>query len=123
MARRQTVYVEGRQVHVGPAAREGEREAAAQSAQGVVPQPRRGRAERRLRGDVQAGATATRVHRAARLRLHSSLSMPRVTEPDAAEADRYGTLQVRRVQAERIHQGNAQSGLLEIGPALSRRSR
>ena len=34
-----------------------------------------------------------------------------------------GPVQIRRVQAQRVHQGDAQPGLLEAGPALSRRHR
>ena len=40
---------------------------------------------------------------------------------DAAAPDRHGAVQVRRVQAERTHQGRQEPGLLEEGPALSRR--
>ena len=40
-----------------------------------------------------------------------------------AAPDRHGAVQVCRVQAERAHQGHAQPGLLEGGPALSRRHR
>ena len=37
--------------------------------------------------------------------------------------DRHRPVQIRRVQAERAHQGDPQPGLLEAGPALSRRHR
>jgi peptide/nickel transport system substrate-binding protein len=39
--------------------------------------------------------------------------------PDAAASDRYRAVQICRVQAQRIHQADAQSGLLETGPPLS----
>ena len=48
MARRQTLYREGRAVHLGSPHREVERETAHQSAQGLVPQPRRGHRQWRL---------------------------------------------------------------------------
>ena len=41
----------------------------------------------------------------------------------AAASDRHGPVQIRRVQAERGGQDGAQPGLLEAGPALSRRHR
>ena len=53
MARRQAVHRQGRQMHLGPADRQGEREAAHQSPQVLVQQPRRGHHQRRLRGDVR----------------------------------------------------------------------
>ena len=37
--------------------------------------------------------------------------------------DRHRALQIRRIQAERIHQGGQEPGLLEARPALSRRHR
>src|ERR1700746_2957867 len=40
-----------------------------------------------------------------------------------APSDRHRPVQIRRLQAERIYQGDAQSGLLEEGPTLSRRHR
>ena len=42
---------------------------------------------------------------------------------DAPAPDRHRAVQIRRVQAERIHQGRPQSRLLEAGPALPRRHR
>ena len=42
---------------------------------------------------------------------------------DAHASDRHRPVQIRRVQAERIDQADPQPGLLEDGPALSRRHR
>ena len=53
----------------------------------------------------------------------ADLSLPCPGGADAAASDRHRPVQVRRVQAERMHQGGAQPGLLEAGPALSRRHR
>ena len=41
----------------------------------------------------------------------------------AHQADRHRSVQVRRVQGQRIHQAHPQPGLLEEGPAVSRRHR
>ena len=41
----------------------------------------------------------------------------------AHPSDRHGTVQIRRIQAQRIHQARQKPGLLEAGPALSRRHR
>ena len=89
----------------------------------VVPQPRRGRRQGRRRGDLPAEAAAAGLHRAARVGLHADLSLPCAAARDAAASDRHRAVQVRRVQAERDHQGRAQPRLLEEGPALSRRHR
>ena len=62
-------------------------------------------AERRLRGHVPPEAAAARLSRAARLGLLAGLSVPRAAGADAAAPDRHRPVQVRRVQAERIHQG------------------
>ena len=46
---------------------------------------------------------------AARLGLFAGLSLPRVAGADAAAPDRHRPVQVRRVQAERAHQGRART--------------
>ena len=79
--------------------------------------------ERRFRGHVPPEAAAAGAARAARLGLVADLSVPRAGARDAAAPDRHRSVQVRRVQAERIHQGHKEPGLLEEGPALSRRHR
>ena len=79
--------------------------------------------ERRRRGDLPTEAAAARLYRVSRVGFHADLSVPRAGARHAAASDRHGAVQVRRVQAERIHQGRAQPGLLEKGPPLSRRHR
>ena len=49
--------------------------------------------------------------------------LPCLAGAHAAAPDRHRPLQIRRVQAERVHQGCPQPRLLEAGPALSRRHR
>src|SRR5213075_3281848 len=61
--------------------------------------------------------------RALGFRLFAGLPLPRDAGADAAAPDRHGAVQVCRVQAERAHQGDAQPGLLEAGPAVYRRHR
>ena len=51
------------------------------------------------------------------------LSLPRVDQGHAHQADRHRALQVRRVQAQRVDQVRAQPRLLEEGQALPRRHR
>ena len=60
---------------------------------------------------------------AARFGSIADLSLPCVAGADAAAPDRHRAVQVRRVQAERVDQGGEEPGLLETGPALSRRHR
>ena len=78
-------------------------------------------------GDYEARfppqAAATRLYRATGVGLVAGLSLPCAAGADAAASDRHRPIQVRRVQAERVDQGGAQSGLLETRPALSRRHR
>ena len=81
------------------------REAARQPAQGLVPQSRRGHDQRRLRGHLPPEAAAAGVSRAARLGLVAGLSLPCPAARDAAAPDRHRPVQIRRVQAERVHQG------------------
>ena len=79
--------------------------------------------QRRLRGDRSTQASAAVAALAARLGLLADVPLPRAGGADAHQADRHRALQVRRVQAERRHQGHAQHRLLEEGQALSRRHR
>src|SRR5438552_3389111 len=58
-----------------------------------------------------------------RRRFHPGLSLPCPAWADAPAPDRHRAVQIRRVQAERAHQGGAQPGLLETRAALSRRHR
>src|SRR5215813_7461856 len=103
-------------MHLGSAARQIGREIARQPAPLVVPQPRHGRAKRRLRGRLQAETTAAVVYRAARVGLVADLSLPCPAGADAAAPDWHWTVQVCRIQAERGDQACAQPGLLEAGP-------
>ncbi len=79
--------------------------------------------QRRLRGILQSEAAAAGAAGAARLRLYAGLSLPRLARRHAHQADRHRPVQIRRVQGQRIHQARPQSGLLEEGPAASRRHR
>ena len=110
-------------MHLGHAARQVEREAAPQSAQGLVSQPRRGHDRWRLRGDLRAEAAAAGISDAARDRHVAGLPVPRAGARHAHASDRHRPVQIRRVQAERIHPVRQEPGLLEAGPALSRRHR
>ena len=58
MARRQAVHRQGRQMHLGSADGQGQREAARQPAQILVQQPRGGDHQRRLRGHLPPEAAA-----------------------------------------------------------------
>ena len=110
-------------MHLRPVARQGERQAAPQSAQGLVPQPRRGHDQRRRRGDLPCPSAAAGPDHPARFRLFADLSLPRVAARHAHPSDRHRSVQIRRIQAERTDQGGAQPRLLETGPALPRRHR
>src|SRR5438270_199174 len=68
-------------------------------------------------------ATAAGIARAIGFRLVAGLPVPCAAARDAATADRHRPVQICRVQAERAHQGGEEPGLLETGPALSRRHR
>ena len=59
----------------------------------------------------------------ARLRLFADLSVPCFGTRHAHLSDRHGAVQIRRIQAEPVDQGDAKPGLLETGPPLSRRHR
>ena len=123
MARRQAVHRRRRQMHLRPAARKGRGQAPRQPAQGMVQQRRRGHRQRRFRGGLSPETAAAGVAGPARLGLFADLPLPRPAGADAAAPDRHRAVQVRRVQAQRIHQGDQEPGLLEAGPALSRRHR
>ena len=123
MARRKTLHVGRRQMHLGPADGHRPGQAAHQSAQILVRERREGDDNRRLRGHLPPQAPAAGAAGAARLGLVADLSLPRPGPRDAAAPDRHRAVQVRRVQAERIHQAGEEPGLLEKGPAVSRRHR
>ena len=123
MARRQAVHRQRRQMHLGPADRQGERKAARQSAQVLVPQPRRGDHQRRLRGHLPSEAAAAGIARAARLRLVAGLSLPCVAARHAQHPIGTGPFKFVEFKPNERDQGDAQPGLLEAGPALSRRHR
>src|SRR5260221_14485257 len=91
-----------------------------QPAKGLVPQLGIDQHQRR-HGDVSPEEAAARFYRAACLGLFASLPVPRVTADNAAAPDRYRTLQVRFLQAERIDQAAPQCALLEARTTLSRR--
>ena len=94
-----------------------------ESAQGLVRQ-RRGRgAGRRHAGHLQAEAAAAGAARDARLGLYADLRLPRHRGGAAHQPGRHRPVQVRRAEAERVDQAHEESGLLEEGPALSRRHR
>ena len=78
--------------------------------------------QRRLRGDFRAEAAAAGVYRACSPSGMSPVyPVPRLAGADAPASDRHRPVQIRRVQAQRIHQGGEEPGLLEAGAALSRR--
>ena len=123
MARRQAVHRRRRQMHLGAGAGQDGGEAAGQPAQGLVRQSCRDPDQRRLRGYVRPEAAAARLSRLAGVRHVAGLSLPRVAGADATAPDRHRPVQIRRIQAERTHQGGEKPGLLEAGAALSRRHR
>ena len=100
------------------------RQAPRQSAQILVPQPRSGH---RTNGDYEVTFHLKRPQPAFLALLASGLvaglSVPRPAPRHAHPSDRHRPLQIRRVQAERVDQGDAEPGLLEAGAALSRRHR
>ena len=125
LARRQAVHRARREVHLRPAA--GHR----LNGETLRVNPRKtwygNLAEVVAKADdevvVPSEAAAARLYRAARLGLHADLSLPRDARRDAAAADRHRAVPLRRVQAERGDPRRAQQGLLEEGPAVSRRHR
>src|SRR5216683_7998570 len=68
-------------------------------------------------------AAAAGLSGAARLGIFANLPLPCCAARYARPSDRHRPVQIRRIQAQRIYQDNAQSGLLEEGPTLSRRHR
>ena len=123
MARRRAVYRPGRQMHLGPLFGDGAREIAHQPAQIELLQSRGGDHERRLRGHLPSKAAAAGLSDDARQRILGDLSVPCKPSRHAPASDRHRPVQTQRFQAEGICQGRAQPGLLEAGPALSRRYR
>ena len=59
--------------------------------------------------DLPCSSGRSRRSRAARLRLLAGLSVPCRRRADAHQADRHRPVQVRRVQAERVHQAGART--------------
>ena len=112
MARRQAVHRQGRQMHLGFAAGHGEDKLRVNPRKAGT-ERRRGHDEGRLRGHLPSEAAAAGIARAAGFRLVADLSLPRPAARHAPASDRHRPVQIRRVQAERTHQGDAQSGLLE----------
>ncbi len=123
MARRQAVHRGRRRLHLGPADGEVPGEAALQSPQIVLQEPRSSHRQWRLRSHVPPEAAAAGLFDAARQRVLGDLSVRCAAGPDAPASDRHRPVQIRRVQAQRRHQGDKESGLLETGPALPRRHR
>ena len=110
-------------MHLGHADRKIAGEAEAQPAQGVVPQPPRRRAGKRSGRYVCAEALAAGLSDAAGERNVPGLSVPRPAARYAHTSDRHRPLQIRRIQAERIHPGGQEFRLLEARAAVSRRRR
>ena len=123
VARRPALHRQGRHLHLRPADRQGRGQAAPQPAPLVVRQCRQRHRQRRSRGHGPSQAPAALDPVAAGLGLFADLSLPYPVGADAHQADRHRALQVRRVQAERRHQGHQEHRLLEEGAALSRRHR
>src|SRR6266446_2246163 len=78
---------------LGPAARQITGEAARQSAEGLVPEPRRGHCGRRFHCDLSSAKATAGDHRAARVGLRASLPLPRVTARHAPTSDRHRAVQ------------------------------
>ena len=91
-----------------------------QPAQGLVLQLGRGDDQRRPRGHLPSACAAAVVPDAARLRLFTGLSLPRLATRDAHQADWDRPVQVRRAAAQCVDQIRAQSRLLEARQALRR---
>src|SRR5260370_11279460 len=89
MARWQAVHRRRRQMRLGHAARQIAGQAAAQPAQGLVPQPGRHRAGRRSRSDICAEAVAAGLSHAVGERHVASLSVPRQFARHAHPPDRH----------------------------------
>src|SRR5215831_16691643 len=107
-------------MHVLPPQRQGTRLPTPQSARHLVRAPNRSHPQWRFRGHIGTVTAATLVARHAGLRLQRHISMPRLGTRHAHQADRHRTLQVRRVQEQRVDPARSQFGLLDEGPTLSR---
>ena len=92
-------------------------------AQDLVHQPEGRHDQRRQRSDLRLGPTAAVVPVDPRRGLFAGLFLPCGRPRHALQADRHGPVQGRRLQAQRIDQAGAQSGLLEEGASVSRRHR
>ena len=102
---------------------QGEREASHQPAQSLVPQPRAGHRRQRGRGEFSPAAAAAGVHHSARLRLFADLSLPRVAARNAHCTRSAPGRSNLSCSSRTSTSGSSESGLLEAGPALSRRHR
>src|SRR5215472_5161889 len=100
-------------MHVGPFARQVAGEAADQSAEGLVSEPRRGHHQWRLRSHVPPKAAAAGFTSPTGVWLLARLPLPYIAARDAATSDRHRPIQVRRIQAERVDQGSTEPELLE----------
>ena len=123
MARRSPVHRRGRQMHLRSVDQPGKREAAAQLSRDLVGQCRENDDQRRPRSDPSSEAATTGPAGAARLGRYPDLPLPCLAARHASASDRHRPLQIRRIQAQSGHQAHPQPGLLEAGPALSRRRR
>src|SRR5258707_12920580 len=99
-------------MYLGPPAREDAGKIAPQPAQGVVPQPRRGHYEGGRRGHLPSEAAAALSAGATGVRRVAGLSVPCLASADAPAPHRNRSVQVRRVQAERIRQADPKPELL-----------
>jgi hypothetical protein len=75
------------------------------------------------RGHLSSETAAAGVSDGSRNRVPGDLPLPCAAARHAQSPDRHRPVQIRRVQAERADQADPQPGLLETGPALSRRHR
>src|SRR5207248_704525 len=102
MARWKAVHIGRRQMHLGPAAGHGEREAARQPAEILVPQSRQGDSQGRFRGHFSPEAAATGSALAVGIRMVANLSLPCATARDAHPSGRHWSVQVRGVQPNEV---------------------
>ena len=89
------VYRRRHQVHLGPAAGQGEGKAAPQCPRSMVGQSRQRHRRKRPSGDISSEAAAAGLSRLSRLRFLTGLSVPRLAGADAAAPDRHGAIQIR----------------------------